>query len=356
MGWTSSESTTLTSTSAPSSSIAPSTLSSLSSPSSTSRSSGSRSSSSSSTASTTSSSGSTYWGEITQSTASTSTSGTTSSTSSTSTSTTMTWGIVQGQAAFAAGGVSASGVRSACLYAVSEATNVAEEQVQGILEYPSDTRRLLQWHTDYTNVRRLTSMQEAAEVWTMTFTIEVPSMMVADIELSLRMIETNAENKTSEFSEILLRALLLSAKNGTTLSGSFRFLMLVFEDPQGTIDGFQQSVTAKEAAVLGVLLEGNATEVILQIDGVVAVASRVSSEEIMEAGSWTIGQTEEDGFAAVLPATTFGSLERQGIDVSEVVFVAMNLGTAVNSFVGLNDTFMGRDVIVRGSINMNLYD
>jgi len=268
----------------------------------------------------------------------------------------MTWGIVQGQAAFAAGGVSASGVRSACLYAVSEATNVAEEQVQGILEYPSDTRRLLQWHTDYTNVRRLTSMQEAAEVWTMTFTIEVPSMMVADIELSLRMIETNAENKTSEFSEILLRALLLSAKNGTTLSGSFRFLMLVFEDPQGTIDGFQQSVTAKEAAVLGVLLEGNATEVILQIDGVVAVASRVSSEEIMEAGSWTIGQTEEDGFAAVLPATTFGSLERQGIDVSEVVFVAMNLGTAVNSFVGLNDTFMGRDVIVRGSINMNLYD
>eukprot|EP00971_Amphidinium_carterae_P069200 1369359-Amphidinium_carterae.2 len=297
----------------------------------------SSSSSSRSSATSTSSSDSTYVGETTRSTLST----------ATSTSTTVTWGIVQGQALLAADGVSASSVRGAFVSAVAEATDVPADWVQCLLEHPlSGARRLFH--------RRLTA---AAAVWQATFTIEVPSALMAGVEELLGMIEDNTENKTTEFSESLLNALMLKASNATMVSQSFAFGGLYFVIPQGALDGFQQSVTAKEAEALGALLESNESEIVLELDGgVVAVASRASKDDIIEAGSLTIGKSAESEITVVVPAATFESIEGQGIEFNDVVLLVLDLGTTLGQFITQNDTFEGREVVVRGSININLYD
>eukprot|EP00971_Amphidinium_carterae_P107016 2119617-Amphidinium_carterae.1 len=171
------------------------------------------------------------------------------------------------------------------------------------------------------------------------------------------MIEDNTENKTTEFAESLLNALMLEASNATVVSESFAFGGLYYVIPQGVLDGFLQSVTAKEAEALGALLESNESEIVFTADdGVVVVASRASKEDIIEAGSLTVGNSAESESTVVIPAAAFESIEGLGIEVNAIVAVVVNLGTTLGQFVTQNDTFEGRAAVVRGGVSINLYD
>jgi len=126
-----------------------------------------------------------------------------------------------------------------------------------------------------------------------------------------------------------------------------------YVEPTGAVGGFQQAVAAREAAVLGALLSGNGSQVTLMVDGFVAVAAKSSREDLEAAGG--LGVEAEGDFSVKLPGSIFGSLETLGIFVDGIAMVATSMGSSVNSFFTANDTFDGRAVDVKASLNLNLY-
>jgi len=186
--------------------------------------------------------------------------------------------------------------------------------------------------------------------------VEVPSEEVPDVAARLTDIQSNSDNATVEFAELLQAALSSFVDNSTAVEATFQFLDLVyFEDASG-VAALQQVLAAREGTALRMLLSSNGTQVRLVIDDFIVLAALVLRADLLEEEAFTL---EEGGaFEVSLPVSVFDHLDSVGIELDGLVMVAMGIGEAVGNYVGgQNDSLLdGEAVEVQVGLSISLFD
>jgi len=261
--------------------------------------------------------------------------------SSTSTATTPSEGpaFIANDFFFTATGLALQDVREAAVIALAEAFDTTEQKVSATIGVPAGSgvaRRMAA-----TMAERAVLSRRLQTVWTVDFIVET----VLSQEAAFQAILDSLQEDSATFATQLLEALV-------TVTG-FSSDDLVFEfggfgqpPPADSPDAVLAEVEFQTTLLVDNLLAGNDTRVELEILGVQAVAQRVTTESIVEAGG-ALPIAVDDGAEVSVPASVFDDLGVSG----EVVFVVIPL--KASQFA---NTTSETEVDIQSTLNLDLFN